>query len=151
MLLFLSFVIYIFGQNFEDEIQKRIFENPKFIDYDNNCTNGDSWACSEVGMTYYKYQKNDKALQYFTKACDIKFGVGCELKSFMLMTKGEFKEPFEIFTKSCENNSSYGCLNLAKMYDLGYETNINKQKATDLYIKSCKLGDRGACEMLNVR
>lgn len=83
-----------------------IFKNPKFIEFDKNCTNGDSWFCSEVGMTYYKYKNENKAIEYFTKVC--------------------------------KNNS---CLNLAKLYDLGYETNKSVQKATEFYTKSYKIGD----------
>ncbi|NLK66128.1 MAG: sel1 repeat family protein [Campylobacteraceae bacterium] len=153
VLVFLGLVLtFALSQNQNDkELEKMIFENPKFLSYDENCTKGDSWACSEIGMTFYKYQNNEKALEYFTKACDIEFCVGCELKGFLLVQKGEFEEAFETFTKACDNNSSYSCVNLAKMYDLGYGVEQNTTIATELYMKACKLGDMGACQMLNVR
>ena len=68
----LVFLMVVFAQgmnsNFSDQdLENMIFQNPKFLSYDENCTKGDSWACNEVGMTYYRYLNNEKSLEYFTK------------------------------------------------------------------------------------
>lgn len=128
-----------------------ILKTEKFAKYDENCTKGDDWSCSEVGMTYYKLDDNKSALEYFTKACDIKFGVGCELKAYFMLSQERFEEAFEIFERACEAGSSYSCLNLGVMYDRGQGVEVDKHKAGLLYAKACKLGDIEACYMLNLR
>lgn len=142
-----------FSQNVSEILEERNLspEEEKFLKFDEECSKGDSWSCSEVGMTLYKSYDLVGAYAYFDKACQIEFGVGCELKAFILTTYESYDEAFEIFTKACDNNSSYSCLNLAKLYDDGHGTKKDHKKATELYLKSCKLGDHGACNMLNLR
>lgn len=148
------FLIVSFFISFADEILDENSLSPqeqKYIKFDQNCTKGDSWSCSEIGMTHYKQGELIPAYVYFDKACKIEFGVGCELKAFVLTTYESYDEAFDIFKKACDNNSSYSCLNLAKLYDDGNGVDKNTTKATELYLKACKLGDHGACNMLNLR
>lgn len=149
LLLIVPFWLLAFGGM--GGVDKSVLESEKFIEYDQNCTTGDSWSCSEVGMTYYKLDDMNKSLEYFTKACDIEWGVGCELKAYVLLTQKRYGEALPIFTKACDNNSSYSCLNLAVMYDYGQGVEANKTKADALYLHACKIGDIEACYMLNLR
>lgn len=149
LLLIIPFWLLAFGGMTQKD--ESILQTKKFKQYDENCTKGDSWSCSEIGMTYYKLEKTDESLKYFTKACDIKFGIGCELKAFLLTKEEKYDEALSIFTKACDQNSSYSCLNLAILYDQGSGVEANKSKADLLYVHACELGDKEACYMLNLR
>ncbi|PSM53064.1 Sel1 domain-containing protein [Campylobacter blaseri] len=127
-----------------------LFAQNKYQKYVEKCEHGDSWACAEVGMTNYKHDNLEEALIYFDKGCKIKFSIGCELKAFFNKSQKP-KEAFDVFQRACDNNSSYSCLNLAMMYEYGEYVEKNITKATKLFSKSCKLGDKQACYYLNLR
>lgn len=118
--------------------------------YVQKCENNNSWACAELGMTNYKSDNLEEALFWFDKGCKIEFSIGCEIKAFMTK-KDKPKEAYEVFQRACDNNSSYGCLNLAMMYEYGEYVEENKTLSTKLFTKACKLGDRESCYYLNLR
>ncbi|CZE46155.1 tetratricopeptide repeat protein [Campylobacter geochelonis] len=141
-LILLPFLaLFLYAQSGENEFKK----------YDENCTKGDEFSCAQIGMTYLKESDLEGAWVYFDRGCKAKFGVSCELKAYMQTQIGEYDEAFKTFSKACDNNSSYSCLNLAVLYDNGNGVKKDIKKATSLFAKACKLGDRSACQMLNVR
>lgn len=115
-----------------------------FEKYDNNCTKGDKFSCLDLGMILYYGEKPHESEIYLKIACEFDLIAGCDLLGLVKLQSGDESEAVRLFTQTCEKNSSYGCLNLGLIYQ-----QKDPQKVRKFFVKSCKMREIRACEMLN--
>ncbi len=62
--------------------------------------------------------------------------------------KGDLKNAFDLFKKSCENGNAAGCFGLGTMYASGTGVQININRAKHYYEMGCASGDVASCTNL---
>lgn len=122
---------------------------PTFEQYDANCTAGDGISCADIGAGLYNADQVDKAIEYLDKGCKLNTHAACDLRAYIYMRDNKIDEAIKIFKTTCDQNSSYGCLNLGVIYYDGQGVEVDRKKSKEYIIKSCKMKNTMACEMLN--
>lgn len=111
-------------------------------------------SCNSLGKFYYNgwgvRQSNEKALQYWKKACDLGSGNSCTFVSSAYYrgegVKKDLKSAIKFIAKACELKSGIGCAGLGVMYHNGEGVKQNLSKAKELYGKACDLGEQDGCD-----
>nr|WP_318178641.1 tetratricopeptide repeat protein [Helicobacter pylori] len=91
-----------------------------------------------------------KAIQYYSKACDLKDGDGCfnlgyiyELNGYGVVKK-DLKKAAQYYSKACELDNAGGCVILSTRGD----ELANKQEVFQYLSKACELNSGSGCFML---
>lgn len=132
--------------------------------YQKKCNNKDGDSCVKLAISYQSGNDKDelgikdlyqKAAMYLQHDCNngdmyACSGLGVLYESGDGVTKSIQKSK-ELYEKSCENNDSRGCFNLALLINgcLNCEKNDKHKitKALKYFKKACKLGSNNACQM----
>lgn len=122
-----------------------LFARPDNFEYEKNCSNGDKFSCLDLGMFLFYDKKDTQAKEFLNKACDFKLIAGCDLLAHILDDEGKSKEALDKFIKTCDQNSSYGCLNAGIL-----TKDENLTLAKEYLKKACELKDIHACGLLSV-
>ena len=56
----------------------------------------------------------------------------------------------ELYTKGCNDDNVYACIELGKQYAAGDGVQLNSKKAKKIFSKACKRGYTGGCYHLGV-
>lgn len=122
-----------------------LLATPSLEEYDKNCTSGDKFACLDIGMVLFHAGKENESKPYLNKACQNSLIAGCDLYAHALTLEGNVTEAEAYFSNTCDQNSSYGCLNMGIL-----KMKNDPKIAKEFLIKSCKLKDTRACQMLSM-
>ena len=109
------------------------------LKYPNACTNlGNNYALGR-GIAYDPI----KAMQFYKDGCDLKDPAACKLLE-------TYPPQFvDLSRESCRvDRVGNGCHNLGLAYLAGIGVPVDREKARELFAKSCDLGDRGGCNRL---
>ncbi len=106
-----------------------------------------------LGVGYYQgkvfRQSDNKALEYFSKACDLDNGEGCGHLGIMYYrgkgVKQDYFKADEYFKKACGLDYGLGCFNLGVMYGEGEGVKQNYFTALKYYEKACGLNNIMGC------
>lgn len=116
------------------------------------CQEGNSFACFTIGEKKRTLDKdNNKALEYYAKACDLGWITSCNNAGILTQMKGaqyskQWKEAAKFFQKACDEDESNACFNLGSLkYREGRASSAKKY-----YKKACDLGNGMACENIKV-
>ncbi len=106
----------------------------------------------DLGVKSIEAKDYIQAKKYFEKACDLKYGRGCnDLGELYYNGEGVEKnliKATQYFSKACGLKDGRGCFNLGRLYYFGEGVEKNLTKAAYFYAKACKLGNQEACEAL---
>jgi TPR repeat protein len=113
-------------------------------------------ACARYGVelrdgTGVAKKDPGRALALETKACDGKYGGGCNVlgwayrKGTLGMPRDD-KKAIEMFRKACDLGSGLGCGSLADSYEHGDGVDADVDKAKELYAQACTLKDLPSCD-----
>lgn len=95
------------------------------------------------GVEAYKKDDYLTALKYLQKACDLKYGDGCNRLGVMYAdgtgVKKDNLKAAKLFKKACDLKVGMGCSNLGIMYEDGIGVKKDLSKALEFYEKSCNL------------
>ncbi len=105
-----------------------------------------------LGMLSYDKQDFSKARKYFEKACDLKYGRGCNglgvLYEYGQGVEKNSKKATQFYSKACELKDGKGCSNLGVFYHYGEGVEKDFKKAVALYKKACDLKEGDGCGAL---
>jgi len=111
--------------------------------FEKGCDGSSPGACNNAGMIYqsgHAKSKIDadmtKAVERFTKACDLGHRMGCfNLSSIYLTGKNgvakDLTKAFELSLKTCELGHPWACANVSRMYKVGDGVEINLEKSEE--------------------
>lgn len=99
----------------------------------------DDEACCEIGYLYlngYGVEKNvSMAKQYFQKSSRLGNMDACWRLGLILKDESDYKEAFLCFLNSAEKGQGMAMYELARLYEEGLGTSMNKSKAREWYEK----------------
>jgi tetratricopeptide (TPR) repeat protein len=152
-LIFIS-IIYYANKNSILDNKPSIITNTQNKKYLEACTNDDSVACNKLGLIYKKNKNYKDAKLFYTKACDLNYGLGCSNIGWMYeegkMMKQDYQKAKKLYKKGCDLNNGYSCCNLGGIYYDGNGVDINKSKAKELYKKGWSLRHKKSCNRLKI-
>ncbi len=152
----------------------RITDNQEFLKrslflLSNECKNGIATSCLILGDYYSKLNNKDKAIEYYSKGCDLNNSVSCYRLAYidkkssanhllkackldypkacfdlgaLYYKKNDYMNAEKFLDKSCNLKYTKGCYLLAKIY---LKDSKNIDKALNYLDKSCKLDIENAC------
>jgi tetratricopeptide (TPR) repeat protein len=152
--LIFIFIIYYANKNSILDNKPSIITNTQNKKYLEACTNDDSVACNKLGLIYKKNKNYKNAKFFYTKACDLNYGLGCSNIGWMYeegkMMKQDYQKAKKLYKKGCDLNNGYSCCNLGGIHYDGNGVDINKSKAKELYKKGCSLKHKKSCNRLKI-
>ncbi|MDL0089323.1 tetratricopeptide repeat protein [Campylobacter gastrosuis] len=133
-----------------------VFANGDLKTLEKECENGVVKSCNLAGGQYYNgsfeaKQDYEKALKYFTKACEAKedsedkFSSCFQLGNMYFFDQGVEKNPkkaVELYKKACDGKEGYGCDGLAVAYYNGIGVKKDEVKATAMFRNYCDENNR---------
>ena len=111
--------------------------------FEAGCSGNSPGACNNAGMLYQSGEAKankeidmNKAVERFTKACDIGHRMGCfNLSSIYLTGRNgvpkDFPKAFEISLKTCKLGHPWACVNVSRMYKVGDGVEQDLEKAAE--------------------
>lgn len=119
------------------------------------CAMGAFDACNLLGLMYGRgvgvKQDYQKSIKYLKKSCDKGNIDGCTILGMFYVEAGDYSD--QAYThaniylkKACDLGSDRGCYELGWSYYKGEGVDKNKDKAKELFKRSCKLGYKTACK-----
>lgn len=121
------------------------------------CDKGEGDICTDLGRYYrdgnsqYLIQKDlAKALELFTKGCDLGSSEGCSELGLMYDAgqgvKKDSTKAFGLYQKTCEGEMGAGCYKLGFKYYKGEGVAKNEVNALKYLTKSCTLKFKEGCQ-----
>lgn len=136
-------------------------EYNKTIGKENRCNNNDAEACDDIAFSYkiglsdnnmfFSLPKDtSKAIEYFTKACNLDNFSACATLgreySMGNIVRQDRDKAVELFTKAANGGDAGGYSGLGSAYQFGSGgVAQNSAYAKELYGKACDLGDKLSC------
>lgn len=119
------------------------------------CLSNNYNSCFELGILYYysKSARQDKfkAVELYTKACDVGIADGCTLLGTMYQTgEGVRQDKYkavELFKNACERGDGGACYFMGIHYEFGDGVRQDQSKAIQLFGKSCELKFELGCQL----
>ncbi|GAA8454337.1 hypothetical protein HpNP70_01140 [Helicobacter pylori] len=106
----------------------------------------------DLGVKSNKAKDYIQAKKYFEKACDLKYGGGCNGLGVLYKdgqgVEKDLTKAAQFYSKACDLKDDWGCSFLGGLYYNGDGVKQDSKKAAALFEKACKLGYKKACEML---
>ena len=127
----------------------------QFEDNKRLCTEENMVGCFNLGIMYMKGirgadKDEDKALEYFSKACNGGDIDGCLNAGKYIEEGKDLKQDLfkavEFYTKACDGGEAYGCMILANLYRYGKRViTPDSKKAAEYYKIVCEKGYSDGC------
>ena len=143
---------YYYGKGVEKnfDLSKRIFTY--------GCEQNEKHACFSLGLMYLEgkgvLMDHKTSLKFFKKSCKLGFGDACSNVAWIYMhgkkVKHNKRKAVLYEGKGCfDLKSAISCYTLGNYYSSGRGVRKNRKKAIELYKKSCELGYKDACKIIN--
>ena len=117
--------------------------------YSRSCDAGNKDACVQSGLSLAATGDINGANSMLSKACDLKSAVACEMLAVSSMRSGHYDAAVKSDTRACSLNSANACNRLGLFYTDGIGVKKNLNTALTYFNKACKLGNKGACYIVN--
>lgn len=114
------------------------------------CENKNRKACFALGRSYLSRNATDidKAIQYLSRACQLKSPIGCLEAAKQLETRGQGrdrKKARRFYERACDAGRGSACAELARMWHKGIGGASNPRTADAFEHRACQLGYSAAC------
>ncbi|MDA3054235.1 MULTISPECIES: tetratricopeptide repeat protein [unclassified Campylobacter] len=96
---------------------------------DAECLGGDAKECFASAKAYEQSGDNAKAQEFYQKACELNYAVGCNKAGAIFASKQENENAKTLYLKACDLNHHESCVNLGEIY----ENEGNCNKASEIY------------------
>jgi len=140
------------------KVSKKVYNNQFINALLKKCNNGNAEVCTKIGNSYLEgygiKQDYNRAVEFYTKACKLKFPQAYFNMGIMYDRGYGIEEDkhkaIEFYTRACDNQIAVGCYNAGNIYNMGDGVKEDKLKAIELYNKACNGGEASGCHDLGV-
>lgn len=129
-----------------------LFEREQFDEalkyYQKLCVAGVGKGCRREGWIHTEvfYSELELTREMYRKACSLNDMIGCSNLGLQYQETDEMGEANTLYLQACDANEANGCSHLAASYRWGWGVDVDYEKSSDLYVKSCKLDLASACD-----
>jgi len=118
--------------------------------YERACVNGDAAGCGSLAVMYEDgkgvVEDMQKAVDYYDRACSGGQSSSCAHLGLMYEQDGNMEYAVTYYQNSCDAGGAAECVRLATMYYTGGAVAQDEERATQLFKRSCELGDETGCK-----